>query len=129
MKRLTNLLLCLFPLFLSCDKDSEKLSADYYVRYEFSLTYSNPMGGTKYTNKTISITTDSGIIEVATTSNAYTETIGPVNKGFNASITVNSDGSSGGGTTNLKIYVSRGSEPFVLKASSNRTTASYIIDF
>lgn len=128
MKRFLSILLCSFPLLLGCDKESGKEIADYYVRYEYSLTSSSPMGGVQYSNKTITINTDSGVIDVTTYVNAYTETIGPVKKGFNASISVQYNGSSGG-TTNLKIYVARGSEPFALKASTNSTTASYTIDY
>lgn len=128
MKRILNIFLCAFPLLLGCDKDSGKEMADYYVRYEYSLTASSPMGGVQYNNKTISINTDLGVIDVTTFSNTYSETIGPVSKGFNASIKVQYNGNSGG-TTNLKIYVARGTEPFALKASTNNTTASYTIDF
>ena len=128
MKRFLWVLLCVVPLFLGCEKDSEKEVYEYYVRYEYSLTSSSPMGGVQYNNKIISINTDSGVINVTTYANSYTETIGPVKKGFDASITVKYDGSSGG-TTNLKIYVARGSEPFALKATSTNTvSASYTID-
>lgn len=128
MKRFLWVLLCVVPLFLGCDKDSEKEVYEYYVRYEYSLTSSSPMGGVQYNNKIISINTDSGVINVTTYANSYTETIGPVKKGFDANITVKYDGGSSG-TTNLKIYVARGSEPFALKATSTNTVSvSYTID-
>ena len=132
MKRFIYFLLCIFPLLLSCDKDSEGQSDDYYVKYEYSLTFNNVMGSSAYPNKTISINTDSGVIEVATTSNTYIETIGPVKKGFKASITVKyGNEGSRGGTTLMKIYVSRGSEPFALKTTNEQysNTASYTIDY
>ena len=128
MKRFLWVLLCVVPLFLGCDKDSEKEVYEYYVRYEYSLTSSNPMVGVQYNNKIISINTDTGVINVTTIANSYSETIGPVKKGFDASITVKYDGGSGG-TTNFKIYVARGSEPFALKATSTNTaSASYTIN-
>ena len=129
MKRFLWVLLCVVPLFLGCDKDSEKEVYEYYVRYEYSLTSSNQFVGVQRSNKVLSINTDSGVINVTTYDTDYTETIGPVKKGFDANITVKYDGSSSG-TTNLKIYVARGSEPFALKATSTNTaSASYTIDY
>ena len=89
------------------------------------------MGTKSYPTRTISISTDKGINEVTTTSNSYTETIGPVKKGFKANISVNYNISSEGGTTHMKIYVCRGSEPFALKAENEKFSysASYTIDY
>ncbi len=129
MRKIIAVILCAFPLLLGCDKDSNKDSAEYYVKYEYGLAF-NPNFGSKYYNKTISINTENGVKEFTTTSNSFTETIGPVKKGFNANITVQyTDGGSGGGTPSTKIYVSRGSEPFALKASNNTSSASYTIDY
>lgn len=131
MKRFIYVILLILPLLLSCDKESGRESADYYVKYEYSLSFNNVMGSASYPNKTITISTDKGTNEVSTTSNTYTETIGPVKKGFTANITVKYNSSSSGGTTHLKIYVCRGSEPFALKATNETysSTASYTIDF
>lgn len=131
MKRLIFLLLFVIPLLSGCEKESEIQSDSYYVRYEYNLSFISPIGGSSYVNKTISISTDLGTIEVATISNSYTETIGPVKKGFTANISVKYDNGDKGGTTGLKIYVCRGSEPFALKAVNEpyRYTASYTIDF
>ena len=126
MKRFLGVLLCVVPLFLGCDKDSEKEVYEYYVRYEYSLT--GPTSGTGYSSRTLSINTDSGVINATTYAYSYSEIIGPVKKGFKASITLKEEQVSGG-PRNLKIYVARGSEPFALKASSTNTvSASYTID-
>jgi hypothetical protein len=124
MKRFFCVILFILPLMMSCDKGSS--SADYYVRYEYGLS-SNPSFGSSYYNKTISVNTDSGIKDFTTISNSFTETFGPVKKGFKASITVEYE--SGGGTTNLRIYVSRGEEPFALKANGQGNSLSYTIDY
>lgn len=129
MKKLFFIILSVLPLLWGCDKDSGNDSAEYYVKYEYGVS-SNPSFGSQYTNKTISINTDSGVKEFTTISNSFTETIGPVKKGFQASITVTyPSGSSASGTPSSKIYVCRGAEPFALKASNNSTSATYTIDF
>lgn len=128
MKRFLWVLLCVVPLFLGCEKDSEKEVYEYYVRYEYSLTLTGPTSGTSYSSRTLSINTDSGVINATTYAYSYSEIIGPVKKGFKASITLKEEQVSGG-TRNLKIYVARGSEPFALKATSTNTaSASYTID-
>lgn len=127
MKRLVYVILCVLPLLLSCDKDTS--SADYYVKYEYNLS-SSASYGNKYINKTISVNTESGIKDFTTSSNSFSETFGPVKKGFNAAITVKYESASDG-TTNLRIYVCRGEEPFALKATNKAysNTASYTIDY
>lgn len=89
------------------------------------------MGGSKIYSKTISVNTDSGIKDFTTTGNSFSETFGPFKKGFNASISVKYTDGGGGGNTNLKIYVSRSNEPFVLKAINEQysTSISYTIDY
>lgn len=119
----------MLPLLFSCDNDSDKQMIDYYVRYEYNLTF-GPSYGSQYYDKTITVNTDSGIKEFTTINNSFSETFGPVKKGFKASISVKSENGSSG-TTNLRIYVSRGGEPFVLKATNESylKTASYTIDY
>lgn len=131
MKRIIYLLLCAFPMLLSCnnEKESDELT-EYYVRYEYEHASSDPTKGATYANKIISVKTDSGILDITTLANSYSETFGPVQKGFEAKISVSYLGSSGWGDTTLKIYVARGNEPFALKpAVINGYTATYTIDF
>ena len=85
MKRFLWVLLCVVPLFLGCDKDSEKEVYEYYVRYEYSLTLTGSTSGTLYSSRTLSINTDSGVINATTYAYSYSEIIGPVKKGFKAS--------------------------------------------
>lgn len=127
MKKLIYVILCVLPLLISCDKDSDKKSSEYYVRYEMSAT-------TQYvsTNRTISVSTESGTKEFSINYNSFSETFGPVDKGFTANMTVNYT-TSGSNTTTLKIYVARGEEPFALKetktSGGSTVTTSYTIDF
>ena len=112
---------CLF----SCEKaDSDEHSTNevteentdipnYYVKYQFSCAY-------KY-SLSFTVETDMGPETFSGIYAGWSETYGPVSKGFRASISVDA-------TANVKIYVSRGKEPFVLKASGN-SSAAYTIDF
>ena len=126
MKRFIYVILCVLLLLLSCEKESS--SADYYVRYEMSTSSQYVKNSRK-----ISVNTDSGVKEYNTDLNGFTETFGPFKKCFNANITVVYVSDYPGATTTLKIYVSRGQEPFALKAETvggqKTVSASYIIDF
>ena len=130
MKKIIYLLLCVFPMLLSCnnEKESDELT-EYYVRYEYDFTYDYNSGRNipkwKFSFKTV----DGTIIDIISKNNQFNETIGPVRKGFEANISVSWMEGYGSGITNLKIYVAKGNEPFALKEISNSTTASYTIDF
>ena len=86
---------------------------NYYVKYQFSCAYRYSLS--------FSVETDTGPQSFSGIYAGWSETYGPVSKGFHASIRVNA-------SANVKIYVSRGQEPFVLKASGDNS-ASYTIDF
>lgn len=106
----------------SCEKvdsDSNKVTEEntdtpnYYVKYQFSC-------GNKYSLR-FTVETDTGPKSFSGVYSGWSETYGPVSKGFHARISVATG-------VNVKIYVCRGQEPFVLKASGDGD-ASYIIDF
>ena len=92
----------------------------YYVRYECD-------GGAK----AITVTTEIG--ELTFLQSSMSETFGPVSYGFNAYICATRSNYSK--ETNVRIYVCREGEPFVLKASDicigslEKAETSYIIDF
>lgn len=126
------LLFCTINL-ISCSKDNfesidipeeipnEEPTASYYVKYE-------AMGSVRNFIESIIVTTDKGK-ETITKKRSWSQTYGPVSKGFKASITAI------GGYPTVNIYVCRGEEPFVLKgsnssgSSTSSASASYTIDY
>lgn len=103
-------------LLVSCSKDK----GNYYVRYDVSVTsiYIGTM--------TVGVNTEKGEQSFQTSSKTFSETFGPVNKGFRASINAGFDRPYS--ELNTSIYVCRGEDPFVLKATGS-STAEYVIDF
>ena len=96
------------------DENSEPSVADYYVQYKAGSMY--------YLNK-VTVATESGKkVYSDYKSSSFNKTFGPVRKGFMAEISVGVSNSS------VEIYVSRGNEPFVLKATGSGG-AKYKIDF
>lgn len=122
MKRFLSLLsVCLCAVILSsCEEpnnegpiETPEDNSFYYVKYE-TVSF-------RGTNS-ITINTDTGIKAFSLGPNrAYSETYGPVSKGFEASIK-----SQASITTH--IYVSKNNGPFALKASGTGS-ATYTIDF
>ena len=114
MKKHFVLLLALVATLMMASCKKEKVN--YYVKYEAIGSY---YGGLMKIN----VNTENGIQSFTTSSKTYSETFGPVSKGFAASISIIY-------STNLNtyIYVSRGEEPFVLKATGT-SAAEYVIDF
>ena len=84
-------------------------TANYYVKYEAQISSVHYGADAKYV-----VSTESGSTTITTRSKTWTETFGPVKKGFTASISGEAEYD---GTMTLNIYVCRGEEPFVLKAS------------
>lgn len=123
MKRIIPILSTLLALLIcsACtnadEPDTQKADTEtkdnYYVRYEASI----PSG---YSGK-VTVNTEIGP-QTFSTGRVYTETFGPVTKGFQASIKVS------GYCEKTYIYVCRGEEPFVIKAEG-KSSASYTIDF
>jgi len=103
-------------LMTSCTKSK----GDYYVRYEVTLT--SFFSGTM----TVDVNTEKGVQSFQTSSNTFSETFGPVNKGFKAS--VQTSYSHYAGTLNSSIYVCKADEPFILKATGS-SSVEYVIGF
>ena len=121
MKR-TLFIYTIFLLAISCHKNDDTDNANeptiYYVKYEASGN-----GSYSYVDKTI-VATGDGDRTFTGTARSWSETFGPVSKGFRAEITA----SGRGGIPRVAIYVCRGKEPFALKQTGNGS-ASYTIDF
>ena len=86
----------------------------------------------KYNIESVTVSTDKGSETITTSKQrSWTQTYGPVSKGFRASITAK------GGWATVNIYVCKGNEPFALKKSKSNnvgnsntsTSASYTIDY
>lgn len=102
-------------LMTACeDENSEPSVADYYVQYKAGSMY--------YLNKVTVATENGKKVYSDYKSSSFNKTFGPVRKGFMAEISVGVSNSS------VEIYVSRGNEPFVLKATGSGG-AKYKIDF
>lgn len=136
MKTLSSwMILLLFSMFsMSCSptlgetpnesetpNEEEVVKDEYYVQYE--------VGGINHVIHSISVTTPWGTDGLApgTTAKTWSETYGPVSKGFCANIRV-----SGTGTLfRVVIRVSKNGGPFALKASkteSGSVSVSYTIE-
>ena len=112
-------------MMTGCGKDNELDSPEndvrYYVKYEVSV--SSSYIGDLY----VDAKTERGTQSFKTSSKLFSETFGPVSKGFAASVTAHTDYTVTG-AMHSSIYVCRGEEPFVLKATGS-SSADYVIDF
>lgn len=107
----------------SCNNNDNEveINDNYYVRYvikgngaygHFSnWTVSTPDGN--YTNNGLQVRT-------------WTQTYGPVNKGFKCNVQIRN---FIGGTPSIEIHVSKNQEPFSLKENRIGNSASYTINF
>lgn len=140
MKNIINILqiILITISFSACSKDDTsnvpidetKVNDNYYIKYEAYNGNGLSANG--------NVTTEKGILSFE---DSFSETFGPVSKGFRASISVSCrhKGNGGNSTYSIRIYVSKNNEPFVLKASKegkyswngggNSLSANYIIDF
>jgi hypothetical protein len=108
----------------------EKFTDDYYVKYAGAVD-------TRYIQVPLDIviTDENNHTEHIDATDSWSRIIGPVNKKFNASISVATEGSPNNMTLLAKIYVSKNDDPFVLKESDESTDTSiplqidYTIDF
>lgn len=135
MKTLNSwIILLLFSMFsISCSEqenvptleetpsEEEVVKDEYYVQYE--------VGGISSIIKSLSVTTPWGTDGLApgTSARSWTETYGPVYKGFRAKISV----SGSGPLFIVSIRVSKNGGPFALKVSnegSGGASASYTIE-
>lgn len=94
----------------------------YYVKYDVSAPSSHFYGGG---TMTLNLNTETGMQRITSSNGVFSGTFGPVSNGFEASVSV-----SVNYPTNIKtsIYVSKGEDPFVLKASGT-SSVQYVIDF
>lgn len=117
--------------FSSCFTDN----TNYYVKYEANITGIYYGAEANYT-----VSTENGAKTITTDSKSFSETFGPVKKGFTASITGQSEYPQTNSSMVVSIYVCKGEEPFSLKAqdeskensisdSGISASASYTIDF
>lgn len=100
-------------------------NADYYIKYEATVNSIYTGNNIKYI-----VNTDKGF-QTFTNGKSFSQTFGPVKKGFHAKITA--DASSWyQADCDVKIYVCRGSEPFSLKAHNSggkKVYVTYLIDY
>ena len=124
MKKLSILLIGLVTMIMvSCSKDNDdytQINDRYYVRYD--VTLSSSYIGTM----TVNVNTEKGAQTFQTSSKIFSETFGPVDKGFKASVSASHDLYYG--VLYSSIYVCKGDEPFALKATG-ASSAEYTIDF
>lgn len=126
MKRYLLVLVSIIALLgiVGCNKDKNKTDNNtntdrYYVRYEVSVSSNH------YGTMHVAVNTEKGINTFEISSHSFSETFGPIDYGFNTSVSA-SIGYSG--TLSSSIYVCKNNDPFVLKAVGN-STAEYTIDF
>lgn len=131
----------LFGLFLGgCGKTESDNS--YYVRYEVaakSLYFETAKieVETETGKQTFNLTinpSSSTYFQLLNCTKVFSEQFGPVEKGFNAGVNASIVDASYNSLVTLEvaIYVSRGDEPFVLKASNrggSSCNVSYSIDY
>lgn len=103
-------------MMASCTKEK----TNYYVKYDVASTGTNHIG-----TMTLNLNTERGMQTISTSSKVFSETFGPVSKGFEATV---SAAASYPTYLNTSIYVCKGQEPFVLKATGT-SSAQYVIDF
>ena len=108
---LRKIIILLIPLFflISCNKLNREGNNDdnYYVKY---IAYEN---SSRIMLTDVTINTSDGIMSFPASSE-FEKTIGPVKKGFKASITVNGKGYSGN-PAYIEIHVRKNNEPFAIK--------------
>jgi len=113
---------------IGCDGGNNK-SDEYYVKYEVN---SSTMYGPKI-NVTITNESKSNLTIVVNANKPWETIIGPVQKGFNARLTVNSEPVPLGVVTlYVQISVSKNNSPFSLKkidTQINYVQINYNIDY
>lgn len=122
MKWLSVVLLVIMTF--SCDNENndfiynqvETYSEPYYIQYKASTSF-------PYRLSQVTVTTEKGTKSFPVQSSSWSQTFGPVTKGFQAQI-----GTYASGAVSTQIYVCKGAGPFVLKANG-QYGATYKIDF
>ena len=120
MRKIVLLILPLITL-ISCNKLNSESNGDdnYYVKY---IAYENSSG---IMLTEIIINTSDGLMSFPASS-SFEKTIGPVKKGFKASITANGKGYRG--IAYIEIHVSNNNEPFAIKVLKEGNVGTGIND-
>lgn len=113
-------------IFSSCSKDENentevKAKDNYYVRYE--ITGNGAYG--RFSNWEVK-TPDGIYSNKGTQVGRWSQTYGPVSKGFKCGVEI---GNYISGAPTIEIYVAKNEEPFALKVSATGKSASYTISF
>ena len=119
--RLFTLLLSLFIFGCSDDngESRENDNAEYYVKYEATVSSRYPSDGIFYT-----VATENGT-EIFTNKKSLNVTFGPLKKGFTAELSIDASSLYIADCT-ANIYVCRGCEPFSLKATGTGSKGVWI---
>lgn len=127
------LLLSISFCISGCEKDykfeDDDDIAEYYIKYKIKSTN---LYGVYLQDVSIKINTEAGYktLYFNRSNREWEQTFGPVKKGFNSNIKAKDPFYN---ISTMEIYVCRGQEPFVLKASLKRSNQepelSYKIDF
>lgn len=124
MKRIL-MLMAFMPMLLgisACSDDKDN-TGEYYVKYKWHYTVTHSI----ITKAMVTyVDADGKKVRVGKVSNGWEVTVGPVAKGFEASLLV--EETSGYVSHESTIEVSRNGEPFVLKARGE-LNASYRIGY
>lgn len=118
----------IFSSLASCTKmnpgEQKEDKDNYYVKY---VAYEN---SSRIMLTDIVISTPNGDMTFPASSE-FEQTVGPVQKGFQAHITVNGKGYTKGNPAYIEIHVSKNKEPFIIKllARANVGTGVYDIGY
>lgn len=120
--KITTVSLAIFIALSSCKKDETNITTntndDYYVKYVIKGN------GTYIYFSNFSVNTDQGNASFSGYQyHSWTQTYGPVKKGFRTSVSIQSS------YVTTEIYISKNNGPFALKASKADGGSSYTIDF
>lgn len=112
-------------LMFGCSKSGVSQDDSYYIKYQVESSMPPGFYGTKLTN-TIKNEKNQSVVSVSDVGGVWEATIGPVKKGFNASINSVKVNWNGEAEYRLKILlriqVSKNNGPFSLKKSDEPTT-------
>ena len=132
MRIYINLVFAVISIFLmGCSNSKEDepsnslVETEYYVKYEATVKSAYSTNNISYT-----VATDNQI-QTFKSGKSFTETFGPFKKGFEAYITADARNLYSA-NCDVRIYISRGNEPFALKANKSGgklVSTSYKIDY
>ncbi|MBP5720237.1 MAG: hypothetical protein J6W82_04145 [Bacteroidales bacterium] len=122
---IVTLLVICSVILSSCSKSPDKGEPDrYYVKYTAKVSTLH------ITTTTMSFMTENGLDHYTTKGNTFSHevTIGPVRKGFKASVSYSTNETSAINFNQVAIEVCKNGEPFAQKATGTKS-AQYEIDF